>query len=527
MYLVTAKEMREIDKKAIEKIGIPSEVLMENAGIAVANRIKKWLNKKLCSKVIILSGHGNNGGDGFVVARHLGNAGYEVETWLVGNKDKLSRESKIHFNSLINSGYKVEILQEKTLDILKERMSNNDVIIDSLLGIGANGPLKNPQKDIIDFANTLDKFKVSIDIPSGVNCDTGQIENSAFLATITVTFAFPKLGLLLYPGVDYVGKLVVEDISIPPNIIKETILLKRLITYKIVNNILPIRNKNTHKGIYGHALIIGGSKDMPGAPTLATKATLRIGAGLATIAIPRSLQTMVFSHLPEAIFKGLAEDDTGHLSKDGIEILLSKDNKYSAICYGMGVGLWDYGYNLLEIILNLSKTALLIDADGLNALSNNLDILRGRDFPIILTPHPGEMSRLAKENVKYIEENRVIVAQNLAREYGVYVVLKGANTVIATPDGEIYINQIGGPELAKGGTGDVLAGMITGLISQGIPVKESLIASVYIHGLAGLLAVKYSSNYSVLATDIIENIGSAIYYIMSNKADEFDILPGE
>lgn len=525
MYLVTAKEMREIDKGTIEKIGIPSEVLMENAGIAVANRIKDLLNKKLCSKVIILSGTGNNGGDGFVVARHLGNAGYDVETWLIGDRDKLSRESEIHLNSLINSGYKVEIFQEKMFDILKEQMSNTDVIVDALVGIGVNGPLRNPKKEIIDFANTLNKFKVAIDIPSGVNCDTGQIENSAFLAKITVTFAFPKLGLLLYPGVDYVGELIVEDISIPPNIIEEAFLLKKLITDKIVKNILPIRAKNTHKGSYGHALIIGGSSDMPGAPTLAASAALRIGAGLVTVGIPKSLQAMVFSYLPESICKGLPEELSGHLAQEGIEILLSKDNKYDAICYGIGVGLWKDGYSLLEKIINLSKTPLVIDADGLNALSNNLDILRGRDYPIILTPHPGEMSRLVKESVKNIEKNRVIVAQNLAREYGVYVVLKGANTIIATPEGEIFINQIGGPELAKGGTGDVLSGMITGMVSQGIPIKESLIASVYLHGLAGLLVAKNSTNYSVLATDVIENIGPAIYQLISKKMDQGCLLP--
>ncbi len=519
MYLVTSKEMREIDRNAIEKIGIPSEVLMENAGISVARRIKERFRNETHLKVVILSGHGNNGGDGFVVARHLGNAGYNVETWLVGDEQKLSRESRVHFNSLVNSGYRVEKWDETRFDVLMDRMTDASVIVDALLGIGASGPLRQPYKKIIDYANGLNNFRVAVDLPSGVICDTGHVNNSAFLASMTVTFVSPKLGHLLFPGADYVGELFVEDISIPPIILKKTSLSKQLITSKIVRDKLPIRSSNTHKGTYGHALIIGGSKDMPGAPTLATKAALRAGVGLATIAIPKSIQSMVFSHVSEAICIGLPEKESGNLSINGIETLFDKSKKYEALCYGVGIGLWEEGYNLLKKILDNLIIPIVIDADGINVLSNKLDILRNREYPIILTPHPGEMARLIKNSVDFVQQNRIGVTQELAREYGIYVVLKGANTVIATPEGEIYINQTGGTELAKGGTGDVLAGMITSFIAQKLSVKSSVLVAVYLHGLAGSLAVKSTSNYSIIATDIIEKIGPAIYHLMSNHAD--------
>lgn len=516
MLLVTAEEMREIDRQTIEGVGIPGIVLMENAGRQVAEHIIALKGKK--AKAVILAGHGNNGGDGFVVARYLGNSGYQVETWLIGDIQKCSKDCISHFHALVHSGYRVKFWSENNNDMLKERLQEADVIVDALLGTGTTGGLREPIKSVVEMANAMNALRIAVDIPTGVNSDTGAVENSAFNADSTVTFALPKLGQYLYPGADYIGNLVVADISIPPIIFEYSNSKKFLINYDTVKKILPRRKRNSHKGTYGHALLIGGSKGMPGAPSLSTMAALRSGAGLTTIAVPESIQSMVFSHSPEAICLGLPETDTGHLSLKSIDSLNLEGNKYDAIGIGPGLGIWEQGREWILRVLKYTTKPLVIDADGLNLLADDLSPLKQKKGTLILTPHPGEMARLIKKDIKYVEQNRIKVASGLAIEYEIYVVLKGANTIIATPDGEIYLNTTGGPELSKGGTGDILTGMITAFLAQGITIKDALKVAVYLHGLAGTLA-SFPSNYSTLATDVIDKIGLAINDVISNNAE--------
>ena len=515
MLLVTAEEMREIDRQTIEGIGIPGIVLMENAGSSVAKKIKELVPNT--AKVIILAGHGNNGGDGFVVARHLGNQGYDVETWLIGDIRKCSHDTLINFHALVHSGYKMKFWDEKNDNLLKIHMDDADVIVDALLGTGAIGELREPFGDIVQFANEKKALRIAVDMPTGVNSNTGEVGETVFSADYTITFALPKLGQFLYPGASYVGELIIADISIPSIIYRTIDQKNHLINHQMVKDLLPKRNKNSHKGIYGHALLLGGSKWMPGAPTLATLAALRIGAGLTTIAVPDSIQSMVFNHVPEAICLGLPETFTGYFALSSLELLNFEEGKYSAIGVGPGLGIWDEGRNWLIKILKSTSQPLVIDADGLNLLTDDLDLLKARQGPIILTPHPGEMARLLKKDTSYVEKNRVQAAIHMSITYKVYTILKGANTIIATPAGEIYLNTTGGPELAKGGTGDVLTGIITGLLAQKLEVKDAIILGVYLHGLAGSLASS-PSNYSTLASDVIDKIGSAIQYTLTNHA---------
>lgn len=515
MFLVTAEEMREIDRQSIEGIGIPGIVLMENAGLKVAEKIKELIPKQ--AKVVVLAGHGNNGGDGFVIARHLGNGGYDVETWFVGDIQKSSADSIINFHALVHSGYKLKFWNESNDYLLKESLNSAEFIIDALLGTGAKGELREPYKNIIDCANNAEGIRLAVDMPTGVDSNTGEVIDVAFKAAYTVTFAFPKIGQFMYPGVDYIGELTIADISIPPIILQKVQPKVQLITHDMVKERLPHRKKSSHKGTYGHSLIIGGSADMPGAPTLATKAALRTGTGLATIAVTNSIRPMVFGHLPEAICKGLPETAMGHFSLEGIDLLDLETNKYTAIGIGPGMGIWEQGRDWLSSLLKLTNQPIVIDADALNLLTNDLNMLKSRNYPTILTPHPGEMARLLKRDIQYVASNRIGAARQIAHRYGVYVVLKGANTVIATPNEEVYINSTGGPELAKGGTGDVLTGMLTGLLAQKLPVLDAILIGVYLHGLAGSIA-GYPSNYSTLASEVINNIGSAIYQTMSNRA---------
>ncbi|WP_339060958.1 NAD(P)H-hydrate epimerase [Tepidibacillus marianensis] len=273
MLLVTAEEMREMDRKSMEEIGIPSSVLMENAGVLVAKKIKERVS--VPAKVLILAGYGNNGGDGFVIARHLANAGYEVKTWVIGDLNKSTNETQMNYDVLVQCQYFTQHYDEKVQREFFQSLDQADVIVDALLGTGVKGQLREPFFEIVQYVNQTQALKVAVDIPSGVNSSTGEVANIAFLADVTVTFALPKLGQFLYPGANYVGQLEVVDISIPP-IVSQSMGIKRyLLTEEWLKGMLPVRKANTHKGSYGHALLVGGSKGMPGAPSLATMATLK------------------------------------------------------------------------------------------------------------------------------------------------------------------------------------------------------------------------------------------------------------
>lgn len=519
MFLVTAEEMREIDRRTIEEIGIPSIVLMENAGSQVARKIKEVIGNQ-SAKIVILAGHGNNGGDGFVTARHLGNNGYQVQTWIIGDIKKCSKESITHFHALVHTGYKVKFRNPHDDTELKSQLESADVIVDALLGTGVVGGLRDPIQELVEFVNRTKALKVAIDMPTGVNSDTGQVVNSAFKAAMTITFGYPKIGQLLYPGADYVGELSVADISLPPVIADKLSIKTHLLTSEMVQTLLPHRKADSHKGTYGHALILGGSRNMPGAPAMAAMAALRTGSGLTSLAVPESVQQMVFGLVPEALCLGLSETSAGYFSLKSLDYLLQNKEKYTAAGIGPGIGVWEEGVEWLKSILTSFTNPLVLDADALNLLAQEPDLLMNRKAPVIITPHPGEMARLIKKDTQYVAENRVDIAKNFAGKYEVYVVLKGAHTVIATPNAEIFINSTGGPELAKGGTGDVLTGMITGFLAQKMRITDALQSAVYLHGLSGTLASS-PSNYSTVATDIIGKIGFAIHKTMSNHANPF------
>lgn len=513
MFLLTAEEMREVDRRTIEDVGIPGVVLMENAGSQVVKVIKEKLVSPV-DEVIVLAGHGNNGGDGFVISRHLGNNGFDVETWVIGDMKKLSKDSQINFHALVHSGYKVKFWSNENNSLLKERISQADIIIDAMLGTGITGQLREPYKGIISEVNTTNALKVAVDIPTGVNSNTGEVVDFAFRADVTVTFALPKIGQFIYPGADYVGELVVADISIPSTIVENSQFMHFLVTEALIREKLHVRSNNSHKGTFGHGLLVGGSLDMPGAPTLATMAALRSGAGLTTLAIPKSIKSMVFSRIPEAICLGLPETPSGHFTVESVEKL--DTSKYTAMGIGPGIGIWKDSRNWLQAILK-SNLPMVIDADGLNILAEDLSLLSEREKPTILTPHPGEMARLINKDIQEVQRNRISISKEFAQKHGIFLVLKGSNTIIASPDGRIYVNPTGGPELAKGGSGDVLTGMIVGFLAQRKPTIDALLLAVYLHGLAGSLASN-PSNYSTLASEVVDNIGFAIHHTMSNHA---------
>ncbi|GAB7387818.1 NAD(P)H-hydrate dehydratase [Bacillaceae bacterium] len=504
MYLVGSEQMREMDRFTIQRIGIPGVVLMENAGAAVAREIEsRWRKGR---RVVVLCGYGNNGGDGFVAARHLANRGYVTTTWLLGDPEKLSEDSRTHYRALQGCGYPVNVVGEPT-DRLLQEIGEAEIVVDALLGTGVRGEVRPAMFKLIEAVNESAASVVSVDIPSGVDADSGRILGICVRADLTVTFAYPKWGHYLYPGAEARGELVVADISLPPRLEKTFSLSSRLITPEIVS--LPPRSPNSHKGTYGHLLVIAGSRDMPGAPALAAMAAVRSGVGLVTLAVPESVRPVVAAKVTEPILWTWEESAEGTFALASASKLQERAHMYSCMAVGPGIRLWKEGEEWLRRILQTYEGPVVLDADALNLLARNPAILSRRRAAVVLTPHPGEMGRLLGKTAAEVEAQRPQTALEAAQRFQSYVVLKGRFTLIATPDGRLYVNPSGNAALAKGGSGDVLTGMIGAFIAQGLDVEKAVINGVYLHGLAGELSGK-TSLYSSTASDVIQQIGAAI-----------------
>jgi len=511
LYVVNAQEMRELDRFTIEEIGIPGLVLMENAGVSVVREIeKRWPT----GKVTVVSGHGNNGGDGLVIARHLLNAGREVSIWIVGEEKKMTRDCMAQLKILQSCCYPVSFWQEEKEDDFIQDVIQADVVVDALLGTGIKGTVREPYSRVIKGLEKAKGKIVAVDIPSGINADTGEVCGVGVKADLTISFAYPKWGHFLYPGAQYRGELIVVDISIPPQATRNYPLKDQVTSPSAVAGEIPSRPAFSHKGTYGHALIIAGSREMTGAPVLSALAGLRAGCGLLTLAVPNGILPIVEQKITEAIFWGLPEEDGFH-SLQSIRLLADKIRKYHVIAIGPGMGVWQDGNKWIQSLLTLCEAPVIIDADGLNMLAQNPDILYQKKGPVILTPHPAEMARLCQCTTKEVEQNRKSIASQFALKYGVYVVLKGTYTLLATPDGAVYVNTRGSAALAKGGSGDVLTGLLAGIIAQ---KKEDILSSIQLalllHGLAGEICGKRSI-HSTLASEVVLAIGEAYEWLRS------------
>ena len=503
MYLVNAQQMREIDRFAIKEIGIPGIVLMEHAGGAVAREVeKRWPN----ARVVILAGHGNNGGDGFVVSRHLLNKGYEVSTWLIGKKEKMTGDCLLAYQMLVNSQYSVKEYSGQKWDELASDLQQADVIIDGMLGTGVTGELREPIKTIIDLVNKCPGKTIAIDLPSGVDADLGAVTSTAVQAELTVTFAFPKWGQYLFPGAAYCGEIVVSDISIPKGAAHQQVLKDQLLSPEKMAKLLPHRPRHSHKGTFGHVLIIAGSIPFLGAPTFSALGAIRSGSGMVTLAVPKPVQQMIAGQVPEAVFWPWP-DTEGHFSKDSWRLLADTANRYDSTIIGPGVSKLP-GREWLAHLIACSEGPLLLDADALNLLAEDLSIIKNRSN-LILTPHPGEMARLLGVTTKDVEQNRSQAARQFAVTHQVHVVLKGTYSIITTPRGEQYVSTRGSSSLAKGGSGDVLTGMIAAFVNQTGDLTNGALLGVYLHGIAG----EFMDEYSGAASDLKDAIRKAICHL--------------
>jgi len=551
MKVVTAEEMRRIDEKTIEEYGVPGVVLMERAGLAVALRIKEIFGRK---RVLVVSGSGNNGGDGFVVARNLCEEGWDVRVFLTSKPEDLKGDALLHYK--IAKKYGVPIFPvRQLLTHHSSLVTKHSIFIDALLGTGLSKNVTGLLSEVIHLINKINLAVISVDIPSGISSDNGQIMGEAVKADYTVTFGLPKRGHLLYPGAECTGKLFIENIGFPAKLLASNNLNVSVLTKQEASHLLPERQMYSHKGDYGHVLIIAGSRGKTGAAFMTARACLRSGAGLVTIGVPESLADIFQTRVTEEMTLSLPDKGDGTLAEKASDVILDFLNKKAdVIAIGPGIGVSADTRKLIRTLIEHSRSSLVIDADGINSLQGEITILSKSKAPIILTPHPGEMARLlqrsavitqqsapptipphrggrVKEGVKTsiselltkIEQDRINTAISFVKKTRTHLVLKGVPTIIAEPGGKAYINSTGNPGMATAGTGDVLTGMISGFLSQGLKPPDASLLGVYTHGLAGDIAASEKGMYSLTATDIIDKLPAAFRSLMNSESRLQDI----
>ena len=518
MYLVYADEMQRMDRLTIEAFGIPGRVLMENAGRGATEILLRKKPDIYNKNIGIIAGRGNNGGDGFVMARYLVQKGIKVAVYLLADKNRVAGDAAANLRLLEPLDIPViELTDHEGFLIHKETMRNHDLWIDAILGTGLKSDVKGFFREIIEFINSSKKYIFSVDIPSGLNSDTGLPCGIAVRANATATFAFAKTGHMLYPGTEYTGDLGIVDIGIPPHIADEVGPMQYLITGNMVRSHIQPRKQDAHKGDTGHLLVIAASTGKTGAATMAAGSAIRAGAGLVTLGIPASLNPVLETQLIEAMTFPLPEKASGILGTAAFVKIMTLMEGKQCLAIGPGIGTDPDTMELVRRIIQAGEVPIVIDADGLNSLAGRTDILNKLKAPAVLTPHPGEMARLAGITTREVQNNRISCAREFAVKFNLHLVLKGARTVIAHPDGSVYINPTGNPGMASGGMGDVLTGIIAGLITQGLPIKKAVHTGVFLHGAAADQLVEKIGPTGFLATEVMDEIPQQIKRVLSGE----------
>ena len=513
-YLVTGQQMRELDRLTIERYGTPGRVLMERAGAgATAHLLRAFpqlLSDTRKASVLVLAGKGNNGGDGFVMARLLRQRGLACEVVLAAKRADVSGDARRALSAFVRGrGRITEVTRPDQLALVEDKLRSCGLVVDALLGTGLNAPVRGLVAGLIALVNGSDRPVVAVDIPSGLDADRGQPLGDAVQARLTVTFGYPKLGLSQYPGLNYVGRLVVVDIGIAPEALATVRPTVGLLSPETLGRFVQPRQPDSHKGSFGHLLVVAGARGKSGAALLAASAGLRTGTGLVTLAGPESLVPVFSVAVLEAMTLGLPERADGSL-RMAAGALRAALQARTAVAFGPGIGVSADTLKLTRWLLKHTELPLLIDADGLNCVASQPDLLRDASQPVVLTPHPGEMARLTNTGSTEVQASRLELARSFATSFRCYVVLKGARTVIAAPDGWAWINPTGNSGMASGGMGDVLAGIIGGLLAQGYQPAEACQLGVFIHGSAGDLAAREIGPVGILARDVIDRLPRAL-----------------
>jgi len=503
MKISSVQEMRGLDKAAVAKYGISEELLMENAGYASYLAILKEVGIA-GKRFAIFCGVGNNGGDGFVVARKIHSAGGDAKIFILGEREKFKGVARLNLD--IVTKLQIEIEQFESTESVRVAVAHSDVVIDAIFGTGLTRDVEGLYRDCIEMINESGKIVFSLDIPSGVNGDTGGVMGTAVEADCTVTFGLPKIGNMLYPGYDFCGELYVTHISFPPALCDSNAI-------KVETNEppeLPPRDSAGHKGDFGEALFIAGASSYFGAPYYAALSFMKAGGGYARLAAPRSMTPFIANKGSEIVFIPQVETEEGSIADINGDALLELSDKMDVVILGPGISLAEETRNLAQEMAKKIEKPLIIDGDGITALCEDLDIIKGRRSTTILTPHMGEMSRITKKSIKEIDTNKIAAVQETAKELGAIIVLKGAHSIIGYPDGRVCINLSGNSGMATAGSGDVLTGTIAAMYGLGLSIEDAVRKGVFIHGFSGDLAACEKGEDGMTAQDILDYLPLAV-----------------
>lgn len=523
MRVLTAAQMREADRYTIQEIGLPSIVLMENAGRQVVAAMEATFDDLASKRVAVLAGRGNNGGDGFVVARTLAQRGVDVSVFVLDAIADVQGDARINLEILGRLGLAVvEIVHPQDWELHFSDISDCDVIVDAIFGTGLTRGVAGLLQTVIADVNASGLPVVSVDLPSGLSADSHEPPGDAIEATLTVTLGAPKIPLVLPPGERYCGDLVIADIGIPDEVIAglEAPYLE-VLARDAVRELVQPRAPESHKGDYGRVLLVGGSTGKTGAIHLAAMGALRSGAGLVTVATPRHVLPIVAAMAAEYMTEPIEADEAFGPSVDSLDRILAM--KADVLAIGPGFGTGEGARRFVHALVERSGVPLVVDADALSVFAGDTRSLRGRDgLDVIVTPHPGEMARLVGATIEDVQRDRVGIAREFATTHHLYVVLKGHRTVIATPEGHVSLNLTGNPGMATGGSGDVLTGMIAAWFAQLLDAEAACQLAVYLHGLAGDLSEADEGAHAMTAGDIVAHLGDAVLELTARQRRERD-----
>jgi hydroxyethylthiazole kinase-like uncharacterized protein yjeF len=511
--LVTAEEMQRFDRAAIRTFRIPGLVLMENAGRGCVTEMGSRVGGLKGKRCVVLCGKGNNGGDGFVIARHLVNQGAAVVIGLLGKESDLREDARTNFlivkRMATNKRSSLDIVSLHSASQLR-RLPEAHVIVDAIFGTGFSGAVRGIYLAAIEWINRQKTFVCSVDIPSGIDASTGTVQNIAVEADMTVTMGLAKIGHYVGEGRDHSGEVRVVDISIPAFVFAPDRCAALRVHAMDVSAVLPRRPLSAHKYSVGKVFVVGGSRGLTGAPFMSAQSALRTGAGAVILGVPRSVHPIIARKVTEVMVSPLDETDEGSVSCSAREAINEKVAWADVVVIGPGLSRNAETQALvLDLVRSVDKP-LVLDADGLNAVSTRPDILKKRRYPTVLTPHVRELARLIHGESGQIERYRLSVARQAARKLGSVVALKGAPTITSSDAGDTYVNSTGNPGMATAGSGDVLTGIIASLIGQGMPPTSATYSGVFLHGLAGDIGAGKLGQQGLMAMDILENIPHAM-----------------
>lgn len=524
MRVVQADKMRELDQEATRRFGIPGLILMENAGLSIVDVILKrfWDGEPREKRIFIIAGPGNNGGDGFVVARHLFNRGALVDILITAPPESYRGDAAVNLKIVSGMGIPLRVFDPERIREIQDVLAHADLVLDALFGTGFRGVPREPVASLIRLVNETGKTVLAVDLPSGLEADTGRVAGDCMRARVTVTMGMPKIGLYLEPGTQYAGEVVVGDISFPPELKAEEGGDYYLVDEEMVAAALPARLPNQHKGDFGHVMVIGGTRGYTGAAALAGNAALRSGAGLVTAIVPEELYPVAAVKLTEVMTFPAPGSGGGGFDAGAYDALRGALERATVLVVGPGLGQEEGTAAFLWELLERTGLPTVLDADALNILAGDRRLLTDPRFAErrkrwILTPHPGEMARLCEAGVGEIQADRIGVAVRASREWGAVVVLKGARTIIAAPGSPVFINPTGNPGLASGGTGDVLAGLVAGLLAQGMSPVQAAFSGAFIHGLAADRIARQKGMAGLVAGDLLEEIPAVLELLAHRK----------